>query len=128
MVADGTDGIAFNVPRTFPAEGVVVRIKVIAPVDADAYPPGVNYSFHYGALDPADPPADTAWPVGHEDGTMLRYDNDHGDATHHRHVGADRDEEYEFEGLVDTVERFWSEIPAERFGPSDGDLREYDQE
>lgn len=101
--------------------GVFVRYKLIYPTDPERYPPGACYSLHYG-VDPALAPDDVAWPIGEEQGTMLRYDNDHGDGTHHRHVGGDLDPEYSFPGSVVAVyERFWREIEVEPFGPSPED-------
>ena len=59
---------------------------------------------------------------GPKQGTMLRYDNDHGDGTHHRHVGGDLDSEYEFPGSVATIyDRFFRETGIESFGPSPED-------
>ena len=66
--------------------GVRVRYKFIYPAAGDRYPPGVCYALHYGVADLADPPDDIEWPIGSQQGTMLRYDNDHGDGTYHRHI------------------------------------------
>lgn len=55
-------------------------------------------------------------------GSPFRDENDHGDGTHHRHVGGDLDPEYSFPGSVAAVyERFWCEIGVEPFGPSPED-------
>jgi hypothetical protein len=98
---------------------ILVRYKFIYPAAADRYPPGACYALHYGVTAPADPPADVEWPVGPEQGTMLRYDND---GTHHRHVGGDLDPDYDFPGSVAAVyERFFQETGIDPFGPSPED-------
>lgn len=53
---------------------------------------------------------------------MLRCDNDHGDGTHHRHVGGNFDPDYEFPGSVAAVyERFFQDTGVEPFEPSPED-------
>ena len=102
--------------------GVLVRYKFIYPAAVGRYPPGACYALHYGVADPADPLDDVEWPIGSQQGTMLRYDNDHGDGTHHRHIGGDLDSEYEFPGSVAAVyDRFFRETGIEPFGPSPED-------
>ena len=102
--------------------GVLVRYKFIYPAVVDRYPPGACYALHYGVADPTNPPDNVEWPIGPQQGTMLRYDNDHGDGTHHRHVGGDLDPDYEFPGSVAAVyEQFFQDTGVEPFGPSPED-------
>jgi len=75
--------------------GVLVRYKFIYPAADERYPPGACYALHYGVADPSDPPDAIEWPIGPKQGTMLRYDNDHGDGTH-QHVGGYLHSEYKF--------------------------------
>jgi len=101
---------------------VLVRYKFIYPTAVGRYSSGACYALHYGVIDPADPPDGTEWLIGPEQGTILRYDNDHGDGTYHRHIGGGLDSEYEFPGLVAAVyDRFFRETGIEPFGPSPGD-------
>lgn len=98
--------------------GVLVRYKFIYPAADERYPPSACYALHYGVADPADPPDAIEWPIGPKQGTMLRYDNDHGDGTHHRHVGGDLDSEYEFpESVAAVYDRFFQETEIASFGP-----------
>ena len=100
-------------------DGTVVRISVRR-TDDDAYPSGWRYTFHYGAL--------SAGPETLDDGTIRRYDNAH-EATkgHERHIAPDPEpESIDFPGIEELYERFWDDIPKQRFGPStdDGDSNE----
>ncbi len=113
MANGDTPAVKYNETRPV-RPGVFVRYKLIYPADPERYPPGACYSLHYG-VDPALAPDDVAWPIGEEQGTMLRYDNDHGDGTHHRHVGGNLDHEYSFPGSVATVyDRFWGKSRSNR--------------
>ena len=121
MADDGSPEVVYE-KRKVVRTGVLVRYKFIYPAADERYPPGACYALHYGIADPADPPEDVEWPIGPEQGTMLRYDNDHGDGTHHRHVGGGLDSEYEFPGSVAAVyDRFFRETEIEPFGPSPED-------
>lgn len=72
-------------------------------------------------MDPLEVSSDLDWPVG-DQGTLLRYDNDHGDGTHHRHVGGELDPDYTFPGSITEIHaRFWEGIGVEPFGPSPED-------
>ena len=92
-------------------DGTVVRVS-IRRTDDDAYPSGWRYTLHYGAL--------TAGPETLDDGTIRRYDNSHEDTKGHElHVAPDPEPELiEFSGIEELYERFWDEIPKQRFGPS----------
>jgi hypothetical protein len=94
-------------------DGTVVRILVRRTSDP-SYPSGWRYTFHYGALTP-----DTGTL---EDGTIRRYDNAHEDTKgHERHVAPDPEPKaVEFPGIEELYERFWDEIPKDRFGPPNG--------
>ena len=118
MTDDETPEVAYEKRKVVQA-GALVRYKFIYPASAERYPPGACYALHYGVTNPANPSVDVEWPVGPEQGTMLRYDNDHGDGTHHRHVDGDLDPDYGFPGSVAAVyERFFEETGIEPFGPS----------
>lgn len=93
-------------------DDTVVRITTRR-TDADAYPSGWRYTFHYGAL--------TRGPDTLDDGTIRRYDNAHEDTKGHElHVAPDPEPRIvEFHGIEERYERFWDEIPKPRFGPSD---------
>lgn len=94
-------------------DDTLVRVSVRQTTDT-AYPSGWRYTLHYGALVAA-PPETLA------DGTIRRYDNAHEDTRgHDLHIAPDSDPQtIQFPGMVDLYERFWSEIPKPRFGPSD---------
>ena len=121
MADDETPDILYDTRRIV-RPGILVRYKFIYPANIERYPPGACYALHYGVDTPTDPPDGVEWPVGPEQGTMLRYDNDHGDGTHHRHVGGDLDSDYEFPGsIAEIYRRFFAEIGVEPFGPSPED-------
>lgn len=92
-------------------DGTVVRISVRR-TDSDTYPSGWRDTFHYGAL--------AAGPETLEDGTIRRYDNAHETTKGHElHVAPESEpRSIEFPGIEELYERFWDEIPKQRFGPS----------
>lgn len=107
--ADDLDG--FDRSNVY-EDGTVVRISVRR-TDDDSYPSGWRYTLHYGALESGTETLD--------DGTIRRYDNAH-EATkgHELHVAPDPDpREIDFPGMETLYERFWDEIPKQRFGRQD---------
>jgi len=95
-------------------DGTVVRISIRKTGD-ESYPSGWRYTLHYGVLAPG---AETL-----EDGTIRRYDNAHEDTKGHElHVAPDPDPKHvEFPGMLALYERFWDEIPHQKFGPATED-------
>ncbi|MEZ3116453.1 DUF6516 family protein [Halobaculum sp. MBLA0147] len=90
-------------------DGTLVRISVRRTRD-EAYPSGWRYTLHYGALKPG--------PRTLEDGTIRRYDNAHELTKGHEcHVAPDPEPRtVEFPGMLTLYDRFWREIPKQRFG------------
>ena len=103
---DDLDGI--NRIDTF-ADGKLVRVFALR-TSRDAYPSGWAYSLHYGSRK-TDPPHTL------DDGTILRYDNSHEDTKGHElHMAPDPEpKRIKFPGMVELWDRFWSEIPKDRF-------------
>lgn len=105
--ADALDG--YERAKVYP-DRTVVRISVRRTAD-EAYPSGWRYTLHYGAL--------TAIDETLADGTIRRYDNAHERTKgHERHLAPDPEpSEIAFPGIEELYERFWAEIPKQRFGP-----------
>ena len=103
---DDLEGI--NEIETF-ADGTLVRVFVLR-TSREAYPSGWAYSLHYGSRKPH--PSLTL-----DDETILRYDNSHEDTKGHElHKAPDLEpKRIEFPGMVELWDRYWSEIPNERF-------------
>jgi len=81
--------------RTQFDDGSFVEVVAYDVPNSDEYPDGYKYRFQYGTTE----------------GTVLRYDNSHGD--HDRHFG-NVDEKIRFDGLEEHLERFFGEVEGLR--------------
>jgi len=104
LTEEELDGV--NESRKYP-DGTVIRVFCMR-TDADAYPSGWAYKFHYGTIEP-DPPNTLS------DGTIRRYDNSHEDTKGHElHVAPDPEpESITFPGILELWE--WNDIPKSEF-------------
>jgi hypothetical protein len=112
MGADEDDLDGHSLTRRY-ADGTFIRI-MIRRTTAEQYPSGWRYALHYGTVDPENSDFPTL-----SDGTIRRYDNAHEDTKGHElHVAPDSEPvTVEFPGMIELYERFWDEIPKQRFDP-----------